>query len=180
MSAVSVSAVSVSAVRVSVSVVRCGMQVDMAIQDGAGKTKVETQDFRLKPQKTMFGYDSTEKVEGWVCRIFEANGRMTAMEHLKVSHCLRQSVSRSVSQSMSQSDSQGLDSLRGLLGHMTTMHSHWGHLGHMTTWSHWGLARSCDYNAQSLGPARSYDYNTQIFIEYAFCILKVAVTMSVA
>ena len=60
------------------------MQVDMAIQDGAGKTKVETQDFRLKPQKTLFGYDATEKVEGWACRIFEANGRMTAMEHLKV------------------------------------------------------------------------------------------------
>ncbi|DBA81584.1 TPA: hypothetical protein ACH3X1_007353 [Trebouxia sp. C0004] len=58
-------------------------EVDMAIQDGAGKTKMETQDFRLKAQKTMFGYDSTEKVEGWVCRIFEANGRMTAMEHLK-------------------------------------------------------------------------------------------------
>ena len=34
----------------------------------------------------MFGYDSTEKVEGWACRIFEANGRMTAMEHLKVTH----------------------------------------------------------------------------------------------
>ena len=101
MSAVSVSAVSVSAV--SVSAVRCGMQVDMAIQDGAGKTKMETQDFRLKPQKTMFGYDSTEKVEGWVCRIFEANGRMTAMEHLKVSHSLRQSVGWSVSQSVSQS-----------------------------------------------------------------------------
>jgi len=102
-SAVSVSAVSVSAVSavsvsavsaVSVSAVRCGMQVDMAIQDGAGKTKVETQDFRLKPQKTMFGYDSTEKVEGWVCRIFEANGRMTAMEHLKVSCSLTQSVSQ--------------------------------------------------------------------------------------
>ncbi len=98
-SAVSVSAVSVSAVSVSVSAVRCGMQVDMAIQDGAGKTKVETQDFRLKPQKTMFGYDSTEKVEGWVCRIFEANGRMTAMEHLKV---LILSVSQSVSQSVNQ------------------------------------------------------------------------------
>ncbi len=61
-----------------------GLQVDMAIQDGAGKTKVETQDFRFKAQKTLFGYDATEKVEGWVCRIFEANGRMTAMEHLKV------------------------------------------------------------------------------------------------
>ena len=32
----------------------------------------------------MFGYDSTEKVEGWTCRIFEANGRMIATEHLKV------------------------------------------------------------------------------------------------
>ena len=62
------------------------LQVDIAIQDGAGKTKFDTQDFRLKPQKTLFGYDSTEKIEGWVCRIFEANGRMTAMEHLKV-HC---------------------------------------------------------------------------------------------
>ena len=60
------------------------MQVDMALQDGAGKTKIDTQDFRLKPQKTLFGYDATEKIEGWVCRIFEANGRMTAMEHLKV------------------------------------------------------------------------------------------------
>ena len=56
----------------------------MAIQDGAGKTKVDTQNFRLKPQKTLFGYDATEKVEGWLCRIFEANGRMTAMEHMKV------------------------------------------------------------------------------------------------
>ena len=82
------------------------MQVDMAIQDGAGKTKVETQDFRLKPQKTMFGYDSTEKVEGWVCRIFEANGRMTAMEHLKVSHSRTQTVSQPVSQSVSESVSQ--------------------------------------------------------------------------
>ena len=63
-----------------------GLQVETAIRDGAGKTKFETQDFRLKPVKTMFGYDSTEKVEGWSCRIFEANGRMTAMEHLKVSH----------------------------------------------------------------------------------------------
>ena len=64
------------------------LQVDMAIQDGAGKTKVDTQDFRLKPQKTLFGYDATEKIEGWVCRIFEANGRMTAMEHMKVlAHC---------------------------------------------------------------------------------------------
>lgn len=59
-------------------------QVEAAIHDGAGKTKFETQDFRLKPQKTLFGYDATEKVEGWTCRIFEANGRMTAMEHLKV------------------------------------------------------------------------------------------------
>lgn len=63
------------------------LQVDMAIQDGAGKTKVDTQDFRLKPQKTLFGYDATEKVEGWLCRIFEANGRMTAMEHMKVPAC---------------------------------------------------------------------------------------------
>ena len=140
-SAVSVSAVSVSAVSVSavsVSAVRCGVQVDMAIQDGAGKTKMETQDFRLKSQKTMFGYDSTEKVEGWVCRIFEANGRMTAMEHLKVTHSLRQSVGWSVSQSLSesvrqpgtsQSDSQGLHSLWGQLGHMIRTR-HWGHLGH--------------------------------------------------
>ena len=60
------------------------VQVEAAIHDGAGKTKFETQDFRLKPQKTLFGYDATEKVEGWTCRIFEANGRMTAMEHLKV------------------------------------------------------------------------------------------------
>ena len=30
------------------------VQVDMAIQDGAGKTKVKTQDLRLKPQKTLF------------------------------------------------------------------------------------------------------------------------------
>ena len=61
-----------------------GLQVEMAIHDGAGKTKVETHDFKFKPQKTLFGYDATEKVEGWVCRIFEANGRMSAMEHLKV------------------------------------------------------------------------------------------------
>ncbi|KAL3142410.1 hypothetical protein ABBQ38_002745 [Trebouxia sp. C0009 RCD-2024] len=60
-------------------------EVEAAIHDGAGKTKFETQDFRLKPQKTMFGYDSTEKVEGWTCRIFEANGRMIGMEHLKAS-----------------------------------------------------------------------------------------------
>ena len=91
-----VNAVTVSAA--SVSAVRCGIQVDVAIQDGAGKTKVETQDFRLKPQKTMFGYDSTEKVEGWVCRIFEANGRMTAVEHLKVSHSHTQTVSQPVTQ----------------------------------------------------------------------------------
>jgi len=130
-SAVSVSAVSVSVSAVSVSAVRCGMQVDMAIQDGAGKTKVETQEFRLKPQKTMFGYDSTEKVEGWVCRIFEANGRMTAMEHLKV-----------VTPSVSQSDSQGFYSRWGQLGHRTTMHS--------------------------------------LSMNHAFCILKVAVAMSVA
>ena len=87
-----------------------GMQVDMAIQDGAGKTKVETQDFRLKPQKTLFGYDATEKVEGWVCRIFEADGRMTAMEHLKViNQAISQSVSQSVSQSINQPTNQSIN-----------------------------------------------------------------------
>ena len=55
------------------------------ISDGAGKTKMRSSEIRFKPAKGWLGRDVVEKVEGWRTRVYEAAGKMVAVEHLKVS-----------------------------------------------------------------------------------------------
>ena len=61
------------------------LQVRQLISDGAGKTKMRSSEFRFKPAKGWLGRDVVEKVEGWRTRVYEAAGKMVAVEHLKVS-----------------------------------------------------------------------------------------------
>ena len=56
----------------------------MIISEGAVKTKMRASEFHFKVQKSWFGGDSTEKIEGWKTRIFEAAGKMVAVTISKV------------------------------------------------------------------------------------------------
>eukprot|EP00891_Asterochloris_glomerata_P003431 jgi/Astpho2/3431/Aster-07031 len=59
------------------------VKVRQLISDGAGKTKMRSSEFRFKPAKGWLGRDVVEKVEGWRTRVYEAAGKMVAVEHLK-------------------------------------------------------------------------------------------------
>lgn len=65
---------------------QCVLQASLLISDGAYKTKMRTSEKYFKPVKTWFGYDSTEKIEGWKTKIFEASGKMMAITITKVFH----------------------------------------------------------------------------------------------
>lgn len=56
----------------------------MIIAEGAAKTKMKASEFHFKVQKSWFGGDVTEKIEGWRTRIFEAAGKMMAITINKV------------------------------------------------------------------------------------------------
>lgn len=60
-------------------------QAAMIISDGAGRTKMRASEFRFKVVKNWLGSDSTEKIEGWKTRIYEAAGKMMAVTINKVS-----------------------------------------------------------------------------------------------
>ena len=51
----------------------------MIISEGAGRTKMRASEFRFKVVKTWLGNESTERIEGWKTRIFEAAGKMAAV-----------------------------------------------------------------------------------------------------
>ena len=59
-------------------------QASMIISEGASKTKMKASEFHFKVQKSWFGSDVTEKIEGWKTRIFEAAGKMIAVTINKV------------------------------------------------------------------------------------------------
>ncbi len=56
----------------------------MIISEGAGKTKMRASEFHFKVQKSWFGGDVTEKIEGWRTKIYEAAGKMVAVTINKV------------------------------------------------------------------------------------------------
>ena len=59
----------------------------MIISEGAGKTKMRASEFHFKVQKSWFGGDVTEKIEGWRTKIYEAAGKMVAVTINKVRPC---------------------------------------------------------------------------------------------
>lgn len=58
----------------------------MIIAEGASRTKMKASEFRFKVAKSWFGYDQSEKIEGWRTRIYEAAGKMVAITITKVRH----------------------------------------------------------------------------------------------
>ncbi|GMH32202.1 hypothetical protein BSKO_00036 [Bryopsis sp. KO-2023] len=59
------------------------LDADVIIADGAGRTKLRAVDFRFKPVKGWLGGETTEKIEGWNTKVYEASGKMVAVTHLK-------------------------------------------------------------------------------------------------
>lgn len=51
--------------------------------EGPRKTKMKTSDFHIKPARTLFGKESTEKVSGWRTRVYEATGKLVAVTKAK-------------------------------------------------------------------------------------------------
>lgn len=41
----------------------------------------------FKPVKSWFGYETTEKIEGWRTKVYEAAGKMMAVTITKVAFC---------------------------------------------------------------------------------------------
>lgn len=64
----------------------CCLQASMIISEGAAKTKLKASEFHFKVQRSWFGGEATEKIEGWKTRIFEAAGKMVAVTTNKVIH----------------------------------------------------------------------------------------------
>lgn len=59
-------------------------QVRQQINEGAEKTKFRPSDFHFKPVRGWLGGDSTERIEGWKTRVYEATGKMVAVTISKV------------------------------------------------------------------------------------------------
>ncbi len=51
---------------------------------GLGKTKMKASDFRFTRVRNWFGGDQTERVEGWKTYVYEAAGKMKAVNITKV------------------------------------------------------------------------------------------------
>lgn len=51
---------------------------------GLGKTKMKASDFKFTRVKTWLGGDQTERIEGWKTYVYEAAGKMKAVNITKV------------------------------------------------------------------------------------------------
>lgn len=54
------------------------------MSEGISKTKMKASDFRFTRVKGWLGRDQTERIEGWKTYIYEAAGKMKAVNILKV------------------------------------------------------------------------------------------------
>ena len=61
------------------------MQVSIIMSEGTCKTKMKASDFRFTRVKGWLGSDQTERIEGWKTYIYEAAGKMKAVNTVKVS-----------------------------------------------------------------------------------------------
>ena len=56
----------------------------MIMSEGISKTKMKASDFRFTRVRGWLGGDQTEKIEGWKTYIYEAAGKMKAVNTIKV------------------------------------------------------------------------------------------------
>ena len=61
------------------------MQVSIIMSEGTCKTRMKASDFRFIKVKGWLGSDQTERIEGWKTYIYEAAGKMKAVNTVKVS-----------------------------------------------------------------------------------------------
>ena len=61
------------------------MQVSIIMSEGTCKTRMKASDFRFTKVKGWLGSDQTERIEGWKTYIYEAAGKMKAVNTVKVS-----------------------------------------------------------------------------------------------
>ena len=63
---------------------KCCVQVSMIMSEGISKTKMKASDFRFTGVRGWLGGDQTERIEGWKTYIYEAAGKMKAVNTIKV------------------------------------------------------------------------------------------------
>jgi hypothetical protein len=61
-----------------------GLQVSLIMSGDTGKTKMKASDFRFTRVKGWLGGDQTERIEGWKTYLYEAAGKMKAVNITKV------------------------------------------------------------------------------------------------
>ena len=63
-----------------------GAQVALIMSEGGGqgRTKMKASDFRFARVRTWLGGDATERIEGWKTYVYEAAGKMKAVNITKV------------------------------------------------------------------------------------------------
>ncbi len=79
----------------------------MVMSEGISKTKMKASDFRFTRVRGWLGGDQTERIEGWKTYIYEAAGKMKAVNTIKVCistswpgwACMRQSSQWTLSSS---------------------------------------------------------------------------------
>ena len=59
----------------------------MIMSEGISKTKMKASDFRFTRVKGWLGGDQTERIDGWRTYIYEAAGKMKAVNTTKVRTC---------------------------------------------------------------------------------------------
>ena len=59
----------------------------MIMSEGISKTKMKASDFRFTRVRGWLGGDQTERIEGWKTYIYEAAGKMKAVNTFKVRVC---------------------------------------------------------------------------------------------
>jgi len=70
------------------------VQVSMIMSEGISRTKMKASDFSFTRVKGWLGGDQTERIEGWKTYIYEAAGKMKAVNTTKV--CMTDSSSITV------------------------------------------------------------------------------------
>ena len=66
----------------------------MIMSEGISKTKMKASDFRFTRVKGWLGGDQTERIEGWKTYIYEAAGKMKAVNTTKVHACPAATIGR--------------------------------------------------------------------------------------
>ena len=70
--------------RISQQASFCCVQVTELMHETCIKTKMKAEDFKFKPARGWLGGQSSEKIEGWSTKIYEASGKMNAITTYKV------------------------------------------------------------------------------------------------